>query len=77
MMDHNATRKIPIAPRIAPKEKPALISRPATRHQSRNVTSPSAIARTIKVDACEPELPPLEMINGKNNASTTALAISS
>ena len=27
--------------------------------------------------ACEPELPPLEMISGTNSASTTALAISS
>src|ERR1051326_4521118 len=77
MMDHSATRKIPIAPRIAPNEKPARISRPATRHQSRSVTSPSAMARTISVEACDPELPPLEIINGKNNANTTALAISS
>ena len=29
------------------------------------------------VDACEPELPPLEMISGTNSASTTARAISS
>src|SRR6266480_2087858 len=76
-IDHSATRNVPIAPRIKPSDKPARISRNATRHQSRSVTSPRAIARTIRVDACEPELPPLEMISGKNNASTTALAISS
>ena len=29
------------------------------------------------VDACEPELPPDEMISGRNTASTTARAISS
>src|SRR6266496_2607575 len=75
MIDHSATRNVPIAPRIKPNDKPARISRNATRHQSRSVTCPSAIARTIRVDACEPELPPLEMISGKNNASTTALAI--
>ena len=28
------------------------------------------------VAACDPELPPLEMISGTNSASTTALAIS-
>ena len=35
------------------------------------------MARMINVVACEPELPPLDMINGKNNTRTTALAISS
>ena len=35
-----------------------------------------ASARITSVDACDPELPPLEMINGTNNARTTALAIS-
>jgi hypothetical protein len=29
------------------------------------------------VEACEPELPPLEMISGTNRASTTARAMSS
>ena len=28
------------------------------------------------VDACDPELPPLEMISGTNSASTTARSIS-
>ena len=28
------------------------------------------------VDACEPELPPLEMMSGTNSARTTAFAIS-
>src|ERR1041385_5966835 len=72
-MDQSATRKTPIVPRIKPNDKPARISRPATRHQSRNVTCPSAIARMIRVEACDPELPPLEMINGRNNASTTEI----
>ena len=30
----------------------------------------------IRVAACEPELPPLEMISGTNSARTTAFAIS-
>ena len=47
-----------------------------TRHQSRSRTSPSAIARMTSVVACEPELPPLEMMSGMNSASTTARAIS-
>src|ERR1043166_795446 len=74
--DHSEIRRKPIEPRIAPSASPASNSRRITRHQSRNVTSPSAIARMINVAACEPELPPLEMINGTNNASTTARAIS-
>ena len=38
-------------------------------------TSPSARARMISVAACEPELPPLEMISGTKRASTTVRAI--
>ena len=53
-----------------------MISRRITRHQSSSLTSPSASARMTSVDACEPELPPLEMISGTNSASVTALAIS-
>ena len=34
------------------------------------------MARMTSVDACEPELPPLEMISGMKIASTTARAIS-
>ena len=59
-----------------PKAKPEKTSRLSTRHRSPNVSSPSASARMTSVDACEPELPPLEMINGTNSANTTALAIS-
>ena len=51
-------------------------SRRTTRHQSRSLTSPSAMARMTSVVACEPELPPLEMMSGMNSASTTARAIS-
>ena len=65
-----------MAPRIAPNESPDCNSSRTTRHQSRKRTSPSAIARIINVEACDPELPPLEMIKGKNSASTTAFAIS-
>ena len=61
---------------MPPSASPAPISRRITRHQSRSVTSPSASARITSVDACEPELPPLEMISGTNSARTTALAIS-
>ncbi len=46
------------------------------RHQSAMVTSPSAMACMIKVEACEPLLPPLEMIKGIKVASITTLAIS-
>ena len=48
--------------------------RPATSRAS--PTSPSASARMTSVDACEPELPPLEMMSGTNSASTTAFEIS-
>ena len=34
------------------------------------------MARITRVDACEPELPPLEIIKGTNKASTTARLIS-
>ena len=37
--------------------------------------SPSAIARIISVDACEPELPPVEMIIGMNRASSGSRSI--
>ena len=63
-------------PRIAPSASPANTSRRITRHQSRSFTSPSASARITSVDACDPELPPLEMISGTNSARTTAFAIS-
>ena len=52
---------------------PAKISRRMTRHQSRSPTSPSASARMTSVDACDPELPPLEMMSGTNSARTTRL----
>jgi len=41
------------------------------------VISPSAMARMMSVAACEPLLPPLEMMSGMKSTSTTALAISS
>ena len=47
-----------------------------TLHQSRKVTSPSAMALMISVAACDPLLPPLLTINGMNRDNTTAFAIS-
>src|SRR5438132_453271 len=70
-------RKNPMVPNTVPSTAPAAISRRMTRHQSRNRTSPSAIARITSVEAWDPELPPLEMMSGTNNARMTALAISS
>jgi hypothetical protein len=64
-------------PRIAPRERPAKISRRMTRHQSRTPTSPRASAQMTRVAACDPELPPLEMMSGTNSARTTAFEISS
>ena len=53
-----------------PSNKPEKISLLAIRHQSLIVISPKAIAWMISVAACEPLLPPLEMINGIKVAST-------
>ncbi len=76
-IDQMVMRRKPTAPKIAPSENPALISRFATNHQSRNFNSPSAIARITSVEACEPELPPELITSGMNKFSTIALAISS
>src|SRR5258708_30528998 len=70
------TRVKPMMPSTDPRKSPDENSLRITCHQSRKVTSPSAMARIINEEACEPELPPLEIINGTNRASTTALAIS-
>src|SRR6267154_4437341 len=70
------TRVKPMMPSTAPRKRPEENSLRITFHQSPKVTSPKAMARIINDEACEPELPPLEMINGTNKASTTALAIS-
>ena len=75
--DQSEIRRKPTEARMAPSKSPERISRPATFHQSDKRTSPSAIARITRVLACDPELPPLEIIKGTNNARTTALAISS
>src|SRR6202521_3533726 len=74
--DQAVIRRNPMVPRIVPRARPASTSRRMTRHQSRTYTSPSAIARMTNVVACEPELPPLEMISGTNSARTTAFSIS-
>ena len=70
-------RTNPMIPRIAPRISPEKISLRITYHQLRNFNSPSANERMIRLAACEPEFPPLDMINGTNSASTTARAISS
>ena len=69
-------RRKPIIASTSPSPSPAMNSRRMTRNQSRSRTSPSAIARMTSVVACDPELPPLEMMRGMNSASTTARAIS-
>src|SRR6266852_5909620 len=69
-------RAKPIEPRMDPSASPLASSRRMTRNQSRSRTSPSAMARITSEVACDPELPPLEMMSGTNSASTTALAIS-
>src|SRR6185503_12693226 len=61
MKCHAVMRTNPMVPRIPPSNKPDPNSRRITRHQSRSVISPSAMARMIKVVACDPELPPLDM----------------
>src|SRR6266404_3214177 len=73
---HNEIRTKPSVPRMPPNASPEKASRRITRHQSRKVTSLIAIARMIKVVAWEPELPPLEMINGRKSDNTTAFSIS-
>lgn len=61
---------------MIPSDRPEKISRLITYHQSLMVSSFNAMARIINVAACEPLLPPLEIINGTNKASTTAFDIS-
>ena len=68
---------MPMTARMHPSRKPEASSRRITRHQSRSSTSCKAIARMISEVACEPELPPLEMISGRKSASTSAFASSS
>jgi hypothetical protein len=63
-------------PRMRPSERPAANSLRTTRSQSRKRTSPTAIARMTNVVDCEPELPPLEIISGKNIARIAAFSIS-
>lgn len=55
---------------------PEMTSRPNTRCQSRSFNSRSASERMTSDAACDPLLPPLEMISGTKSASTTACAIS-
>ena len=74
--DHIEIRRNPIVPRMVPSANPENTSRLITRHMSARVSSPTARARITSVEACEPELPPLEMMSGTKSASTTARAIS-
>ena len=70
-------RMNPITASIVPKSSPDNISFFITYHQFFSLNSSSANERIIKLAACEPEFPPLEIINGTKRASTTALDISS
>jgi hypothetical protein len=66
----------PIVPRTRPSDNPERSSLRTTLNQSRNRNSPRAIARMTRVVAWDPELPPLEMIKGKNIARIAAFSIS-
>ena len=59
-------RAKPATASSAPSVKPMNDSLANTRGQSRGAISPSASARMIKDDDCDPELPPDEMISGTN-----------
>ena len=73
---HSATRTERDARRgRAPSARPMSSSRRMTSHQSAARISPSAIARMTSVDACEPELPPVETIIGRNSASSGTASI--
>ena len=74
--DQIEIRRKPIAPRMHPSASPENNSRRITRQMSASLSSPMASARITSVEACEPELPPLEMMSGTNRARTTARAIS-
>jgi hypothetical protein len=65
-----------MVPRIKPSESPDSNSFRTTPNQSLKRNSPRAIARITSVVACEPELPPLEMIKGRNIARMAAFSIS-
>src|SRR6185437_5240048 len=73
---HSVMRKKPMVPRIRPRATPESNSFRTTPNQSLSRNSPRAIARITSVVACDPELPPLEMINGKNIARMAAFSIS-
>ena len=68
-------RAKPRIPSTKPRINPTAISRRMIFHQSLSVTSPSASARTISVAACDPELPPDEIISGRKSARMTAVSI--
>ncbi len=72
-----APRKKPMAPRVRPRTMPIASSWRMTRSQLVGVTCPRARARVMSVAACDPELPPVEMHNGTNRASTTTALMAS
>ena len=51
-----------MAPRMQPSVRPVGSSRISTRHQSESFNSPTASARMISDVACDPELPPEQLI---------------
>lgn len=73
---HSMILPNPINPRTPPNIRPDAISFFITYHQSLSFKSPNAIALMISEAACEPELPPLEMMSGTKSAKTTAFSIS-
>ncbi len=63
----------PMRASIAPSRMPTRPSRQTILKKSEKRTSPTAMARMIIADACEPELPPAPVSSGTNRASTVAL----
>ena len=66
LVTRRTTRRKPMMPKCCTNNKPEIISRLKTRHQSLMLISPTAIACIIRVEACDPLLPPLEIIKGTN-----------
>ena len=66
-----------MVPKITPKIIPDKNSLFSTVHQDFKLISPKDKARIIKVAACEPEFPPLEIIRGTKTASKTTFPMAS
>ena len=64
-------------PNKMPNKNPPMISLFKIFHQSAMEISPTDIACIINVEDCDPELPPVDKINGIKLASTNTFANSS